>query len=318
MNKTELMNKATRAFHKVGFQLKKHSPEILLTAGIVGGVATVVFACKATLKVNEVIEPAKENIEKIHEAKEKGITQAGESYSIEDSKKDLVAVYAQTGIKLVKLYAPAFALGTLSVTSILVSHKVMRTRNLALAAAYTAVDTGFKEYRNRVVERFGEELDKELKYNIKAKEVETTVVDEEGNEKTVTEVVNVKSGSSTSPYAFIFDEWCTGWTKDPERNKFFLCQCQEYANRKLRTQGYLFLNDVREMVGLPRTKAGQIVGWLYTTDKGDGYVDFRIFDVLDEAKCDFVNGRERSIIIDPNVDGVIVNITNSYDDLETI
>jgi hypothetical protein len=156
MNKTDIMNQVTRTFSKVGFELKKHSPEILVVAGVVGTVASTVMACKATLKVNEVLDEPKETIEKIHTAVETGETEAGLPYNVEDSKKDLAIVYVQTGVKLAKLYAPAIGIGVLSIACILKSNNILQKRNVALAAAYTAVDKSFKEYRNRVVERFGE------------------------------------------------------------------------------------------------------------------------------------------------------------------
>ena len=56
MKKIELLNSVTRSFHKVGFQLKKHSPEILVVAGVIGTVASAVMACKATTKVNAILD----------------------------------------------------------------------------------------------------------------------------------------------------------------------------------------------------------------------------------------------------------------------
>lgn len=310
MTKTELMNNATRAFHKVGFKLKKYSPEILIISGVVGGVAATVMACKATLKVNEVIDESKTNIDKIHTATEKGYTEAGEVYTEEDSKKELTIVYAQTGVKLAKLYGPAIVLGGLSITSILAGHNITRKRNVALAAAYTAVDKGFKEYRGRVVERFGEELDKELKYNIKAQEVEEVVVNEDGTESVVTKSINVMDPTSISPYARFFDDGCTGWSKDPEESLWFLKLQQDYANNKLKTRGYLFLNEVYEMLGIPRSAAGCVVGWIYDEKcpNGDNFVDFGIFDVNKPKSRDFVNGYERVILLDFNVDGNIQHL----------
>lgn len=310
MTKAELMNNATRAFHKVGFKLKKYSPEILIVSGVIGGVAATVMACKATLKVNEVIDESKTNIDKIHTATEKGITEAGEVYTEEDSKKELTIVYAQTGVKLAKLYGPAIILGGLSITSILAGHNITRKRNVALAAAYTAVDKGFKEYRGRVVERFGEELDKELKYNIKAQEVEEVVVNEDGTETVVTKSINVMDPNSISPYAKFFDDGCTGWSKDPEESLWFLKLQQDYANNKLKTRGYLFLNEVYEMLGIPRTAAGCVVGWIYDEKcpNGDNFVDFGIFDVTKPKVRDFVNGYERVILLDFNVDGNIQHL----------
>lgn len=311
MKKTELMTKATRMLHKAGFQLKKHSPEILITVGAIGAVTSTILACKSTLKVNEVIDEAKTNIDDIHEATENGKTKAGKDYSIEDSKKDLTIVYAQTGVKLVKLYAPAVALGVASIGCMFTSHNILRKRNVALAAAYTAVDKGFKEYRERVIERFGKDVDRELKYNIKAKEIEETVTDEKGNEKKVKTTVEVADPNLPSPYSKFFDEACPEWHKNPEYNLMFLRGQQRWANDVLTSRGYLFLNEVYQALGIPETEAGQVVGWIYDPDnpdhKGDNYVDFNIYDLHREKSRDFVNGYERSILLDFNVDGEILN-----------
>ena len=170
--KNELMTKATRSFHKFGFKMKKHSPEILAITGTIGIITSAVMACKATTKLNTILAESKVQIDQIHEyAETEGFS---EKYTEEDSKKDLTIVHVQTGVKLVKLYAPSVILGALSITAMLGSNHILRKRNIALAAAYTAVDKSFKDYRSRVVERFGEELDKELKYNIKAQAVVRT------------------------------------------------------------------------------------------------------------------------------------------------
>lgn len=311
MNKPEFVTSITRSFHKVGFQVKKHSPEILVVAGVVGAVASAVMACKATLKVNEVLDNAKSDIDKIHEATEKGVTEAGKPYTPEDSKKELAVVYMHTAVEFAKLYGPAVILGGLSITGILASNNILRKRNIALAAAYATVDNGFKEYRERVIERFGKDLDRELKYNLKAKEIEEIVTNEDGTEATVQKTVEVTDENiGNSPYAVIYDDGCTGWTKDPELNKFFLMNCEHYANVKLQEQGYLLLNDVYAMLGIPKTKAGHVVGWVYDTSDPTkaNKVDFGIFDIHNERKRAFVNGYERNIIIDPNVDGDIYNL----------
>lgn len=307
--KGNLTNKITRSFNKVGFKFKKHSPEILLVAGIASGVAGAVMACKATLKVNEVLDETKENIEKIHVAEEKGMTESGKEYTQEDCQKDLSVTYIQTGVKLAKLYGPSIALGTLSVVSILASNNIMRKRNVALAAAFNTVNTSFKEYRDRVIERFGDKVDKELKYDIKAKEIEETVVDEDGNEKTVKKTIDVSGldPAKYSPYARFFDDGNIGWTKDPESNLMFLRAQQAYANNKLKANGILFLNEVYDMLGIPKSKEGQVVGWVYNPDAenpiGDNYVDFGIYDICKEGSRNFVNGYERTILLDFNVDG---------------
>lgn len=310
MKKSEIVTSMTRSFHKAGFKLKKHSPEILIAAGVIGTVASAVMACKATTKVSEILEETRDTTDKIHEGIETGEI-CGQTYTEEDGKKDLAIVYAQTGLKFVKLYGPSVALGALSLGCIVMSHRIMTKRNVALAAAYATVDKGFKEYRGRVVDRFGKELDRELRYNIKAKEIEETVTDEKtGKEKTVKRTVEAADPNENSSYARFFDDGCKGWTKDPELNLYFLKCQQSQANDRLKAQGYLFLNDVYEMLGIPKTKAGFVVGWLYNEHEptGDNFVDFGMYDVSKPKVRDFVNGYERTILLDFNVDGNILDM----------
>lgn len=311
MKKAEIMNTLTRKFYRVGFKFKKHSPEILVGAGVVGVVASAVMACKATTKLDDVLAETKDTVDKIHDVTEhpEKIPE-GKEYTFEDSKKDLTIVYTQAGVKLVKLYGPAVVLGTVSIAAIIGGHHILRKRNIALAAAYTAVDKGFKEYRGRVLERFGEEVDRELRYNIKAKEIEKTVTDANGKETVVKETVDVADPNLTSDYARFFDDGCTGWTKDPEFNLMFLKDQQRYANDLFKSKGHLFLNEVYDMLGIPRTQAGQVVGWIYDEKNpiGDNFIDFGIYDIADERKRSFVNGYERTILLDFNVDGNILEM----------
>lgn len=307
-----IKNNISKTFNKAVFLTKKHSPEILMITGVVGIITSGVMACKATLKVNDILEEAKSDIEKVHTVlNDESVTE--EKYSEMDSKKDLAAIYVQTGLKLVKVYGPSLIIGTLSITSMFASNNILRKRNVALAAAYAVVDKSFKEYRGRVIDRFGEEVDRQIKYNLKTMKVDEVITDENGKEKKVKKKIEVGGPDMYSPYAIIFDETNPYWEKDAELNKFFLQSRQAQANDKLRANGYLFLNDVYEMLGHEKTKAGQVVGWVYDLDSGEGdnYVDFGLYDIYTkpkyeaEAKAAFINGYERSVIIDFNVDGNI-------------
>ena len=285
--------------------VQKHSPEILAGVGVVGVVASTVMACKATMKLNDILEESKETRDKIREVESN--PRYEEQYSHEDAKKDLTINYTQTGLKIAKLYAPAVILGSASLGCLLASNDILRKRNAALSAAYMTVDKSFKEYRQRVVDRFGEEVEKEIRYNIKAEEVTSTVVAEDGSETTVTETVKTMDPNLYSDYAKFFDEASPYWQKDPEYNFMFLKSQQQYANDLLKARGRLFLNEVYEMLGIEKTKAGQIVGWVYNTENpiGDNFVDFGIFDMSKERVRAFVNGYEPSILLDFNVDGDI-------------
>lgn len=308
--KTDIMASVSRSLHKVGFKLKKHSPEILIVTGVIGIVTSTVMACKATTKVNDIVDETKDMVDKIHDAVEnKKHTSDGEEYTQEVANKDLTIVYAQTGLKFVKLYGPAVAIGIASIGCIVGSNHILRKRNIALAAALTAMETSFKEYRGRLIDRFGKDLDRELRFGIKAKEVEEKVVDEKGKDTTVTKTVEVVDPNAIhSIYSVVFCEGNSGWTRNAELNKVFLIQQQNYANDKLKLNGVLTLNEVYDMIGAPRTAYGQIAGWVYTDDSsiGDNFVDFGIFDVNNEKACDFVNGYEKSIILDFNCIGNIL------------
>lgn len=307
MTLQQLTSGATRALNRAGLHIKKHSPEILVVAGVVGTVVSAVLACKATTKVSAILEETKQQVDSIHEVANN--PELADKYSPEDAQKDLTIVYGQTGLKFVKLYGPAVLLGAVSITSILAGHNISRKRNIALTAGLATAMDGFKQYRSRVTERFGDQMDKELLYNIKAKALEEIVVDENGNETTVTKTVEVADAPvAQGLYTFCFDETASGWQRDAEANKFFLLQQQDYANEKLRAKGHMFLNEVLDMLGIPRQRVGQAVGWFYDKNNpiGDNYIDFGIFNIQCEANRNFVNGLEKSIWLNFNVDGDIL------------
>ena len=300
-----MKEKMIRMYNNTKNGVQKHSPEILAGVGVVGVVASTVMACKATMKLNDILEESKETRDKIREVESN--PRYEEQYSHEDAKKDLVINYTQTAMKVAKLYAPAVILGSASLGCLLASNDILRKRNAALSAAYMTVDKSFKEYRQRVVDRFGEEVEKEIRYNIKAEEVTSTVVAEDGSETTVTETIKTMDPNLYSDYAKFFDEASPYWQKDPEYNLMFLKSQQQYATDLLRARGRLFLNEVYDMLGIDKTKAGQIVGWVYNPENpiGDNFVDFGIFDMSKERVRAFVNGYEPNILLDFNVDGNI-------------
>ena len=294
-----------QTYKRTELKVRKHSPEILAGVGVVGVIASTVMACKATTKLSDILEESKDQLDQI---KTVAVDPAyADKYSEDDAKKDTTITYVQTGVKVAKLYAPSVILCAGSLGCLLASNNILKKRNAALSAAYMTVDKSFKEYRKRVADRFGEEVEKEIRYNIKAKEV--TTVDENGNE--VTETVKVMDGTDDpntySDYARFFDESCAAWQNDAEYNLTFLKAQQQYANDLLKSRGRLFLNEVYRMLGIDETKAGQVVGWVYNPDNptGDNFVDFGIYNMQRERVRAFVNGYEPNILLDFNVDGVI-------------
>lgn len=287
---------------RAGLQLKKYSPEILVGVGVAGIIGSTIMACKATLKVDDVINDAKENFENIEYALENLNNEV--TYTDKDAQKDKTIVYVQTGVKLAKLYGPSIILGAASVGCILGSHNIMKKRNFAVVAAYKALEERYNNYRRRVVEEFGIDKDRQYKSGIIRTEETVVETDEDGKKKKVKKIVDINDPNYKSIYARFYDDGATSWSKTPEYNLMFLKTQQNYANDLLKARGHIFLNEVYDMIGIPRSSEGSVVGWVLNDDN-DNFVDFGIYDGGDEGARDFVNGYEASILLDFNVDGVI-------------
>lgn len=291
---------------KVGLKLAKVSPTILVGAGAIGIVGSVVMACKATLNLDDIFIETRHEINRIKNAEEnyEGVKDkdGNDVYGPDKANQDRMTTYVQTGIKIAKLYAPSALVMIASLAMILGSHKMMLNRNAALLGLYKLCEKSFNEYRGRVIEEFGKEKDYALKHGLKIEETEEIEADEEGNE--VAKTIKTVRYEGPSQYAFFFDETNVNWNKNSADYNFdFLMQVQNECNRRLQRNGSFFLNELRDMIGVPRTEEGCIVGWV-----NDGTtIDLGIF-VDDEAHRDFVNGYEKSILIDPNVQGVVYDL----------
>lgn len=274
---------------------KRQSPNLLFGAGVVGMVGSTVLACRSTLKLETVLETAKSDLETAR-------TLEHRDYSEDDRKKDVAIIYVRSAVAVGKLYAPSVLLGVASIAALTKSHAILNDRVAAVSAAYAALDKGFREYRSRVVEKYGEDADRQLRFP-REKVKETNA--ETGRDRTV----EVVSDGSPSIYARFFDEYSPSWSKEPEYNLVFLKCQQNYANDLLRARGHVFLNEVYDMLGIERSQAGQVVGWVIGPE-GDNFIDFGIFNGENEAIRAFVNGREGAILLDFNVDGIVYDKLN--------
>lgn len=304
MNKlTKITQGISKFTGRKGLVIKKYSPEILLTIGIGGVIVSTVMACRATTKAEDILDEHKDIIDKINIVNdEHGDT---ETYEITDYRKDLTVTYVQTGIKFVKLYGPSVTLGIVSIGCILSSHGIMKKRNVAIAAAYKAIETSFDNYRKRVIEEFGESKDYNFKHGIYSEEVTETITDEDGKKKKVKKTVQTVNPENGSEYARYFSkETSKRWDESAEYNKSFLINAQNYANDMLRIRGHVFLNEIYDSLGFERSEAGAIVGWV--KDMGDGFIDFNLFDP--DGNIRFINGLDNSILLDFNVSGVIYDL----------
>lgn len=298
MKKLAVVNKLTQVAGKAGLKVKKYSPEILFVAGTVGVCICVYKACKATLKLEETIDKKQEVIDTIKDNRE---SNDEDVYPMAEYRKDISKAYIGTGVELAKLYGSSVVIGAVSISMLVGSHKILRDRNIALMAAYSALDTDYKKLFTRVKDKYGEEEAYNLRHGIVEEEVEVENL-ETGEKKT--EKKSSAKVEDISKYARFFDESSKYWHKNPEYNLIFARDMQNYANDMLYSRGSVFLNEVYDMFDIPRTKDGAIVGWVLDKD-GNGYIDFGLYDMSRERTRAFVNGYEPCILLDFNVDGVV-------------
>lgn len=304
----DIIKFAKSAANTVIFQAKKHAPEILLGAGVAGLIGTAVLASKETLKAQDILKNHEEGREVI--AKASALPK--EEYSDEDRKKDKIQLYVTTGKYLIKTYWPSVTLGIASVACILTSYGIMKGRNAALLAAYNAVNKAYESYRDRVRNEIGEEQEADIYAERRNEKIESVKTNADGKEVKSKEKIKVfTDGNGHSIYSVFFDESNPFWVKDPIMNKNTVLDIQRRLNDRLGARGWVSLLEAYEALGIdieaddPRLKEMQLLGWRTKKYGGKGYIDFGIFDGYKQEKIDFVNGRERSILLDMNIDGYI-------------
>ncbi len=289
-----VQTKAVRAINRGALVVKKHSPEILLGLGLTGIVVAAVMAAKATLKAPAIVEGVRENLKTIDDG----------DAAPEEKQQAVGLTYVYAGLDFAKLYGPSLGIGVLSIASILSSHGIMKRREVGLIAGYNLLAEGFAAYRKRVVEELGPDVDRNYRLGIYESSTNEKVTNEDGTvTKQKAKVMTVKD-KTTSGFAKFFDEYSTQWQKSAETNLYFLRLQQNHANDMLRARGHVFLNEVYDMLGLPRTKEGSIYGWVMNGD-GSTVIDFGIYNIENPAGRAFVNGYEKAILLDFNITGII-------------
>lgn len=293
-----------KSFKKAQLTVRKHSPEILMVAGVIGTVAGAVMACKETLELEDVLDECKQ--EKMELEEQYAMC---EKYSEDALKKDQVKLTIKQVAKIVKLYAPSVIMEATSIGVIFASNDIMRKRNASMAAAYATLNSMYKRYRQNVIESYGEEVDKDMRFGVKHEKV--TEIDEDGNKvKIDAKIVDLDNTAlAISDYSRFFQEGCRGFDNSGRYNFLYLKGVQTMFNNKLIADGYVMLNDVYRELGFDTIPEGWSIGWVYDEENpiGDNYIDFGLYEARNKNQR-AVNGWEPVILMDFNVDG------NLYED----
>lgn len=295
-----------RVIKKAGLKIRKHKTTIMFVGGISCVVVSDVMLNKAARKSVGITDFANEEIDKIKSKSETRIEDNGEIVEIYD-KKAVRNVYLKTGFELAKDYAFPVVLKGAAITLFYKSNMEWKNRAIASAAVALSATETLNAFHKRVADKYGEDEADKLKYGITTESVEIESVDENGKAVNVTIESDVFDPSMPSMYARYFDKNNDLWRID---NMDYIINLldglESAANDRLIANGYLFLNEVYELLHLPLSKAGQVVGWLYEGDAAkDGQVNFHIKEGL---VVDDNGDYEPSILLDFNVDGNIFEL----------
>lgn len=287
--------KLTRAVGRASLQASKNSPKYLFVGGVVGVVGATVLACKATLKVEDVLVEHQKIMLDI-----KTVQHA--TYSEQDRQHDRTLLFVKTTVTLVKLYGPAIILGSLSIAAITKSHTILTERNAALSAAYAGLDATFGQYRDRVRKALGDDEEEKI-----YRDARTTVEKIDG-QKVKTSVGGGNGGIYSELYSA--DTTHNFHVGSHEANIMTLRQRENYLNDRLRMRGHLYLNEALEELGFDHTEEGSVVGWLWkpedTSHSGYSFVSLGCWGDDERTSINpLMMNSEDGIFLDFNVVGEI-------------
>lgn len=312
------MNNLTGFLHKIGFWTKRKSPELLAAGAIIAAAGSIILAIKATPKAELVLKKANEDLKQIKIDMKDNNKIANKEYSVSTGKKDLTKVYAKTTFDLGKLYLPTAVGFGLTVAGVLGSQNIMKSRNVAIAAAYTTLENGYRSYRERVAAKVGKSVENDIFKNIYSEDKEVIEKDKDGNDVTTTKKITSAHVNEDADFTVIFDSNAKDWVRDVNLNINTLALKEKYLNQRLQYNGSMFLHEVYEELGIDpyslgahKLQASRILGWIYdpADDRRDSYISCGLFDKMgnrSESAMAALRNNDQELFLEFNVDGDIL------------
>lgn len=299
----------------------KNAPTILFVTGIVGVIGGTVLACNATLKVPDIIKDRDDKIKELKEQPSDISDETSTEIVNADIDKQVMAIHAKTAVKIGVQFAPAVIVDVISIVLMNKSRHMLVERYLAMSAAYAALQAEFSMYRKGVRERWGEEVDNELLFGVKKQTI--THANEDGTEtEEEVEVFDIsKYTQDTANAVLIFDERSTQWENNYTYNKRYIDLCFYNANEKLNERGrerstrgkepmddIFLINEIADMMDVPRTVFGAINGWKYDPNNPTK-ISYDIIPAgipVGDNQVVYDTNNPRAIIIRLNIDGNVL------------
>lgn len=209
-----------------------NSPIILTTIGVTGSLTTAFLTGKASFKAAHILEAALED----------------KRIEIQDDiPRGIPTLNNKEKIKLVwMLYIPAASTGVVTVVSIIASNRIGMRRAAAVAAAYSISEKAFVEYKEKVLEKFGENKERDVRDDLARDRV---------NENPVSSTQVIITGGGD---VLCYDAFTGRYFKSDMET---LKKAQNDLNHKLLNDYYASLSDFYDLVGLPPTSYSDEVGW---------------------------------------------------------
>lgn len=257
---------------KAAFEVGKHSPAILVGVGVVGVVASAVGACVATRKVDDILEKHRADMKEIEEVKEyPDPKHEGEMIIVDEKeRKNLVnGVKLKTALEFVKIYGLPVLGMILSIACILGAQAILRKRNAVLTAALASTTKAFDEYRKRVSGRFGEEVERQIRYNMQPNGDPVTVVDMDENGKShkskiqpmAIDMTTIQPDDNLIYFVRGYSKlWRDSDTYNENVINTIIADLQDEYSRK---HTALFRNDISKVFQADGTAGGQALGYNY-------------------------------------------------------
>lgn len=298
----KLLNMVRGTIGRVKFQAIDKAPVIGIVSGTIFFGLSLYSMYKATRKVDGILEEHNaaldelKNIQNIIESDD--VPDEYANVTVEDIKSRRGKVYRKTGMKMAVTFAMTFVFGAASLGSFYFSAKELNGRYVGACAALGAVAKDKEHLEKQILDKYGADELAALKKASKDEEIVETHKDENGKE-----VVDKIVSPNYDAYARLFDSTCPDFEKDPESNLTFLNAKRDWAEYLLRTRGRLFLNEVYDMLNMPRTDEGQVMGWTYDKKK-QGNPDHLLvsFGLHDKRNERFMLGLEPVALLIFNVE----------------
>lgn len=241
--------------------LKENSPTILTYIGAIGVISTAVLSAKATPKAIKLAEKSKE-----------------------EKKTELTKV--ELVVSVLPAYIPTIAMASGTIFCIFGANVLNKKKQASIMSAYAMLNNYHKNYRNVLIEKYGEEVDEDVQAEL-------------ARQRCDYHQIGIETPDQKMKF---FDQFSGKYFTRYERE---IMDAEYHLNRNFIMRGYSNLNEFYTFLGLPETEQGEKIGWscydgycwidfqhLIMTDRDDPGEQIYMIDYIFEPTEDYMRDWE--------------------------